>query len=52
MFDGGERCEVETFGDGSWFCAKCDIAGDKDEDPEEYCKLKNVPPEPLDIIDF
>lgn len=32
-------CEARTYADGSWFCQKCEIGGDKDEPVEEFCKL-------------
>jgi len=32
-------CEAVTYADGSWFCQKCGIGGDKDEPVEEFCKL-------------
>ena len=31
-------CEAHTYADGSWFCPKCGIGGDKDEPVEEFCK--------------
>ena len=30
-------CEARTYADGSWFCQKCGIGGDKDEPVEEFC---------------
>lgn len=30
-------CEAHTYADGSWFCQKCGIGGDKDEPVEEFC---------------
>tara|TARA_R100001086_G_scaffold22177_1_gene10683 strand:- start:161 stop:421 length:261 start_codon:yes stop_codon:yes gene_type:complete len=32
-------CEARTYADGSWFCQKCEIGGDKDEPVEQFCKL-------------
>lgn len=32
-------CEARTYSDGSWFCQRCGIGGDKDEPVEEFCKL-------------
>lgn len=31
-------CKARTISDGSWRCDKCDIAGDRDEDPADFCK--------------
>lgn len=33
-------CEAKTYPDGSWVCWHCDIGGDKDEDPADYCKME------------
>lgn len=35
-------CEARTYADGSWFCQKCEIGGDKDEPIEDYCKLTRL----------
>ena len=31
-------CEARTYADGSWFCQKCGIGGDKDEPVEDFCR--------------
>lgn len=35
-------CNVIIFQDGSWLCQKCDLAGDKDEPVEQYCKNETM----------
>lgn len=36
------ECEALVYADGSWYCVKCKIGGDKDEPPETYCKQKRL----------
>lgn len=31
-------CKAFTNSDGSWYCASCQIGGDRDEPVEEFCR--------------
>lgn len=35
-------CKAITYTDGSWFCPECNIAGDRDEDVSEHCRLREA----------
>lgn len=34
------ECEVKVYSDGSWLRTGCEVRGDSDEDPDDYCKCR------------
>jgi hypothetical protein len=33
------QCTAMRYNDGSWFCEKCVLSGDRDDDPEDVCPV-------------